>query len=166
MSNPMPVEGLFDNFKLLTKYGPLLAELRKLPEFWGFIKSGQLGKAGDEIERVLTNLGYPEPSKAIDEILDAIESKSLPKILREFGEGMVLVADLLEGKTQEEAIRFPTVGSGSDGGVVAIIDKFGLDQPPTVASSPEPVEMDPMTIIAIISAGIQALRLIREWRKK
>jgi hypothetical protein len=166
MSQPQTVEGLFDNLRLLSKYAPLLAELRKLPEFWGFIKSGQLDKAGDLIEAVLTKLGYGAIGDVIDEILGAVESKSLPNILRRVGEAFVLVADLLEGKTQEEAIRFPTVGSGSEGGVVAIIDKFGLDQPPTVASGPEPVGMDPMTIIAIISAGIQALRLIREWRKK
>ncbi len=166
MSNPMPVEGLFDNFKLLTKYGPLLLKLKQLPEFWGLIKSGKLDKAGDLIEDVLKELGYADIGNVIDEILGAVESKSLPKILREVGEGLVLVADLLEGKTQEEAIRFPTVGSGSEGGVVAIIDQFKLDQPTTVASGPDPVGMDPMTIIAIISAGIQALRLIREWRKK
>jgi hypothetical protein len=173
MAESFPVEGLFDNIKLLPKLAkwlPVIRHLSKLPEFWGHLKKLEFDKAGDLFEASAKELGYEAGGKAFDDFMDALEGKNVVAMLRSVSAGLMAIADLLEGKAGAETIRFPAFGS-SPGGEMSVealavaIDQLDLDQPATVsASDAEPVE-NPMLIIGIAGLVIQGLKFIWEWKK-
>ena len=167
------VEGIFDNLKSLyslQKYLPLLAHLRKLPEFWAHIKAFELDKAGDLFEAACIAAGFADVGKVIDDIMDAIESKDASKILDELGDALKFVAAMLGGKFTEH-IRLPAVGqsmmvhANTKHFIVDLIDEYGLDKPQAVSAGEDrPVE-NPMWFIGIAGLVLQAIRLIRDWKK-
>lgn len=168
------VEGIFDNLKSLyslQKYLPLLAHLRKLPEFWAHIKAFELDKAGDLFEAACIAAGFADAGRVIDDIMDAIESKDASKILDELGDALKFVAAMLKGKVTEETIRLPAVGNSmmvhanTKHFIVDLIDEYGLDKPQAVSAGEEQPVENPMLIIGIAGLVLQAIRLIRDWKK-
>jgi hypothetical protein len=173
MSESLPVEGLFDNIKLLPKLAkwlPVIKHLSKLPEFWGHLKKLEFDKAGDLFEASAKELGYESAGKAFDDFMDALEGKNIAAILRSAGAGLMTIADMLEGKAGAETIRFPTFGSATGiemtvNDFTEVIDTLGLDQPATVSASDAPPVENPMLIIGIAGLVIQGLKFIWEWKK-
>ena len=174
MPESQPVEGLFDNIKMLPKlaqYWPLLKHLSAVPEFWQLLKTGQFDKAGDLVEQVAKALGYSEIGVSIDDLFDAIGTKSLPDILKSTGEILITVSKLLSGSVTADVIRLPTFSGILPNNemthqqLCAAIDTLDLETAPMVSSStPQPTE-NPMLIIGIAGLVIQGLKFIWEWKK-